>query len=169
MDTGTRPIPSDLPAPAASNISPDVVRSFRSQLKQGEDVIDPHTFAGTIPQDRGIAPRVRIGNSKWFNLLWLIPIGFVLLITAIAVAKGIRELPAVRDFMQQYPGTSELPRERPGRLPGLARLAALPQRVPADLHHPLRLADPHRPPAAVLDPAQHPGQGLVPGAAAGAG
>ncbi|HUG50780.1 MAG TPA: molybdopterin-dependent oxidoreductase [Terrimesophilobacter sp.] len=93
------------------------MHSFRSQLKQGEDVIDPHTFAGTIPQDRGIAPRVRIGNSKWFNLLWLIPIGFVLLITAIAVAKGIRELPAVRDFMQQYPGTSELPAGAPVGFP----------------------------------------------------
>ena len=32
----------DLPAPAASGISPEAVRSFRSQLTTGEDVVDPH-------------------------------------------------------------------------------------------------------------------------------
>ena len=31
------------PAPAPSEISPDVVRSFRSQLTIGEDVVDPAT------------------------------------------------------------------------------------------------------------------------------
>ncbi|KQV05271.1 oxidoreductase [Leifsonia sp. Root112D2] len=98
-------------------ISPDVVRSFRSELKRGEDVIDPLTFAGSIPQDRGIAPRIRIGHSRWFNLLWLIPIGFVLLITAVAVAKGIRDLPAVASFMKTYPGASTLPDSAPVGFP----------------------------------------------------
>jgi hypothetical protein len=36
----------------------------------------------------GIAPRVRVGSNRWFNLLWFLPIGFVLLISAVAVAKG---------------------------------------------------------------------------------
>jgi len=116
MSTSQSPS-TDLPSPASSPISPDVVHSFRTQLTQGEDVIDPLTFAGSIPQVRGIAPRVRIGRSKWFNLLWLLPIGFVLLIAAVAVAKGIRELPAVQSFMQQYPGTSELPSDAPVGFP----------------------------------------------------
>jgi hypothetical protein len=51
-----------------------------------------------------VAPRVRIGNSKWFNLLWLLPIGFVLVITAVAVAKGLRGVPTVAEFIRQYPG-----------------------------------------------------------------
>ncbi|WP_082487894.1 molybdopterin-dependent oxidoreductase [Leifsonia sp. Root112D2] len=115
--TAPKPTPSGSPAPAESLISPDVVRSFRSELKRGEDVIDPLTFAGSIPQDRGIAPRIRIGHSRWFNLLWLIPIGFVLLITAVAVAKGIRDLPAVASFMKTYPGASTLPDSAPVGFP----------------------------------------------------
>jgi hypothetical protein len=54
---------------APAEISPDEVRSFRSQLTLGEDVVDPQTWAGSIPQVQGIAPRVRIGKSRWFNLL----------------------------------------------------------------------------------------------------
>jgi sulfoxide reductase catalytic subunit YedY len=51
--------------------------------------------AGRVPAQYGVAPRVRIGHNKWFNLLWLIPIGLLLLIIGIAVAKGIRGFPAV--------------------------------------------------------------------------
>jgi methionine sulfoxide reductase catalytic subunit len=54
---------------AAPSVAPDAVRSFRTQVTQGEQVIDPATFAGSIPQLPGIAPRVRIGRGKWFNLL----------------------------------------------------------------------------------------------------
>ncbi|MDF9750406.1 molybdopterin-dependent oxidoreductase [Arthrobacter sp. ES3-54] len=110
------PVPSDLPAPAPSAVTPGLVHSFRDELVEGADVIDPATFAGTIPQDRGIAPRVRVG-SKWFNLLWLLPIGFVLLIAGVAVAKGLRELPEVQSFMRQFPGMSELPADAPSGFP----------------------------------------------------
>ena len=57
-------------------MSPDLVPSYL-ELARGEGVIDTQTFAGSIPQLRGVAPRVRIGRSRWFNVLWLIPIGFV--------------------------------------------------------------------------------------------
>ena len=60
---------------------------------------------------------MRIGNSKWFNLLWLIPIGLLLLIVGIAVAKGIREIPGVQNFIHRYPGTSELPDGAPVGFP----------------------------------------------------
>jgi thiosulfate reductase cytochrome b subunit len=49
--------------------------------------------------------------------LWLVPIGVVLLIAGIAVAKGLREIPAVQDFMHQFPGTSELPSNAPVGFP----------------------------------------------------
>jgi sulfoxide reductase catalytic subunit YedY len=65
-----------------AGVTPEVVASFRSQLTGGEDVVDPTTWAGSVPVARGIAPRVRIGRSRWFNLLWLLPIGFVVLISS---------------------------------------------------------------------------------------
>jgi len=53
------------------------VRSELYRLTPGEEVITPTTWAGSVPQVGGIAPRLRVGRSKWFNLLWLLPIGFV--------------------------------------------------------------------------------------------
>ena len=107
MGTDTDPAPEDLPAPAPSSVSPDVVRSYRWQLTPGEDVIDTGTWAGSVPHVNGIAPRVRVGRTRWFNLLWLLPIGFGLLIVAVAVAQGLRGEPTVQQFIERYPGTVE--------------------------------------------------------------
>jgi methionine sulfoxide reductase catalytic subunit len=111
-DRVDRPPPDDLPAPASSRLSPETVRSFRSQLATGKDAVDPTTWAGSVPQARGIAPRVRVGRSRWFNLLWLLPIGFVVLIVAVAAAKGLRGTPAVERFIVRYPGTIQSARAR---------------------------------------------------------
>jgi thiosulfate reductase cytochrome b subunit len=92
---------------APAKISPEVAMSFRSELTLGEDVVDPTTWAGSIPEAHGIAPRVRIGRDRWFNLLWILPIGFVCLIVAVAIAKGLRNVPSVERFMVRYPGTIE--------------------------------------------------------------
>ena len=102
MGTDDDPSPEEV---ASAGVSPDVVRSYRWQLTPGEDVIDPATWAGGIPHASGIAPRVRVGASKWFNLLWLLPIGFLLLIIAVAIAKGLRGDPSVQRFIARYPGT----------------------------------------------------------------
>jgi DMSO/TMAO reductase YedYZ molybdopterin-dependent catalytic subunit/thiosulfate reductase cytochrome b subunit len=91
--------------PHRSRLTPDEVASFRSQLTIGEDVVDPNTWAGSVPVAHGIAPRVRVGRSRWFNLLWLLPIGFVLLIIAVAVGKGLRNTTAVQHFITTNPGT----------------------------------------------------------------
>jgi len=90
-----------------------VSRSFRDELDSKRYSVVDEDWAGGIPAQYGVAPRIRIGRSKWFNLLWLIPIGVVLLLVAIAVAKGLRELPGVQEFMRQYPGMSELPAAAP--------------------------------------------------------
>jgi sulfoxide reductase catalytic subunit YedY len=95
------------PAPAPPSVPADAAQRYRRQLTRGEDVVDPATWAGSIPQQHGIAPRVRVGRSKWFNVLWLLPIGFVLLIVAVAVAKGLRGDPSVERFIERYPGTIE--------------------------------------------------------------
>jgi methionine sulfoxide reductase catalytic subunit len=105
MGINDDPTPEHLRAAASSSVSPDIVRSYRWQLTPGEDVIDTATWAGSIPQVNGIAPRVRVGRSRWFNLLWLLPIGFMLLLIAIAVAKGLRGEPWMQRFIRQYPGT----------------------------------------------------------------
>jgi methionine sulfoxide reductase catalytic subunit len=91
--------------PSSSPASPEVVRSFRSQLTVGEDIVDPATWAGSVPQAQGIAPRVRVGRDRWFSLLWLLPIGFVVLIIAVATAQGLRTIPSVERFIARHPGT----------------------------------------------------------------
>jgi sulfoxide reductase catalytic subunit YedY len=83
------------------------MQNLRSQLTTGEDIVDPATWAGAIPHANGIAPRVRVGHDRWFNLLWLLPIGFGLLLVGVAAAQGLRGLPQVQRFIQQYPGTIE--------------------------------------------------------------
>jgi len=100
------PSAADLPALVPSSISPAEVRSFRTQLTTGEDIVDPLTWAGSLPQAHGIAPRVRVGRSRWFNLLWLLPIGFVVMIVAVAVAQGLRSTGSVHRFIADHPGTS---------------------------------------------------------------
>ncbi|HVS06832.1 MAG TPA: molybdopterin-dependent oxidoreductase [Candidatus Dormibacteraeota bacterium] len=83
------------------------MQNLRSQLTTGEDIVDPATWAGAIPHANGIAPRVRVGHDRWFNLLWLLPIGFGLLLVGVAAAQGLRGLPQIQRFIQQYPGTIE--------------------------------------------------------------
>ena len=48
-------------------------------------------------------PQVRIGK-RWISTLWLLPIGFALLIIGIAVAQLVRTYPVVQHFILSYPG-----------------------------------------------------------------
>jgi len=73
--------------------------SFRTQLTVGEDIVDPLTWAGSVPVAHGIAPRVRVGRTRWFNLLWLLPIGVVALLAGIATAKCLRGTSSVQHFI----------------------------------------------------------------------
>jgi len=109
--------PEDQPPPAADRGAEGLSGSFRSQLDQRHYSVVDEGWAGGVPAQYGVAPRVRIGRTKWFNLLWLIPIGLVLLLVAVAVAKGIRGTPAVQGFLRTYPGTSELSGNAPVGMP----------------------------------------------------
>src|SRR5581483_3092731 len=78
---------------------------YRTELRLAEDIVNPETWAGGLEDKRAIAPRLRVSREKWFNLLWLIPIGFALLVAAVAVGKGLHNISAVQAFIQRYPGT----------------------------------------------------------------
>lgn len=56
------------------------------------------------PPQAGVVPRVRIGK-RWVNVLWIIPIVTAILIIGIAVCRELRTIPAVQEFIAQYPGT----------------------------------------------------------------
>jgi sulfoxide reductase catalytic subunit YedY len=79
--------------------------SFRSQLTGGEDNIDPATWAGSVPQVNGVSPWVRVGRDRWFNPLGLLPMGLLVLVVAVAAAKGLRNTPAEQELIAQHPGT----------------------------------------------------------------
>jgi methionine sulfoxide reductase catalytic subunit len=79
--------------------------SYRERLTRGQGVIDEQAWSGSIPVEHGVSPRIRVGSHRWFNLLWLLPIGFVLLIAAVAGAQGLRHVPSVARFIARYPGT----------------------------------------------------------------
>ena len=105
---------------AAPTETPRAMQDYRAKLTRGEDVIHPDAWAGAIPAATGIAPRLRVGRDRWFNVLWLVPIGFVLFLFAVAAAKGLRDMPAVKDFVARYPGATYMPSfHRP--LPAWAR------------------------------------------------
>ena len=90
--------------PPASGASVRVPPGLRSGLTPGEEVVDTATWAGSVPAATGVAPRLRLGG-RWFNLLWLLPIGFVVLLGCVAAAKGLRGMPSVQRFITRYPGT----------------------------------------------------------------
>lgn len=98
-----RPHPDRADGPPGPGV--ETIPDLRSRLRPGREVVDPESWAGGIPPEAGIAPRVRLGRDRWFNVLWLLPIGFVVLIVAVAAAKGLHNMPAVQDFMNRYPGT----------------------------------------------------------------
>ncbi len=109
-DTTDRPVSAPPPGghatgAATSGAEPVTAAvSYRAELTRGEESVNPATWAGSVPIAQGIAPRLRVGQ-KWFNLLWLLPIGFLALIVAVAAAKGLRGTPAIERFIARYPGT----------------------------------------------------------------
>ncbi|MBL8927528.1 MAG: molybdopterin-dependent oxidoreductase [Pseudonocardia sp.] len=105
----------DLPDPRSSRITPAMLDEFRRQLSTGaENVVDPKTWSGSLPNQWGTAPMLRVGRSRWFNLLWLVPLGLALLVAGVAAAQALRELPAVQAFVERYPGTVPPPNGQEG-------------------------------------------------------
>lgn len=74
---------------------------LEGELSSADDRI--HLDPGGPPQ-AGVVPHLRLGN-RWFNTIWLIPLGAVLLLAAIAISRELRTYPAVEQFIARYPGT----------------------------------------------------------------
>lgn len=82
------------------------LESYSSEIHPAHDQIDLQTYGGGFDLTRrATAPKLRVGRDKWFNLLWLLPIGFALLVASVAIAKGLHNMPGVQAFIQRYPGT----------------------------------------------------------------
>jgi sulfoxide reductase catalytic subunit YedY len=56
-----------------------------------------------LPPQAGIVPLVRF-RTRWYSVLWALPIAFVLLVAGVAIAQGLRQLPGVQAFIERYPG-----------------------------------------------------------------
>lgn len=73
------------------------------------DAADSLLLDRWMPPQAGIVPQIRIGG-RWISVLWVVPLGVVLLILAIAVAQQLRTFPVVQEFILRYPGdTSSSP------------------------------------------------------------
>ncbi len=82
------------------------IPDYRNEIHTAEDTIDVEAYGGGFDLTRrATALKLRVGRDKWFNLLWLIPIGFALLIAAVAIGKGLHNMPAVQAFIHRHPGT----------------------------------------------------------------
>ena len=81
------------------------------EFSQPHDLIKAHLSAADdrvllnkwLPPKAGVVPKIRIG-THWINVLWVLPIGFVLAVIGVAIAQALRELPAVQEFLVRYPG-----------------------------------------------------------------
>src|SRR5262245_14439122 len=73
---------------------------LEAQIARAHDEVVREEWA---PARYGIAPHIRIGKW-WFNVLWLLPIGFVALILASGVAVEVRSLSAVLGFILVFVG-----------------------------------------------------------------
>ena len=73
---------------------------IQASLTQADDRV---LLSHWMPPQAGIVPRIRFG-SRWVNVLWALPIVFVLLVIGVAVAQGLRTLPGVQAFLLRYPG-----------------------------------------------------------------
>ncbi|HWG11427.1 MAG TPA: hypothetical protein VN693_08035, partial [Rhodanobacteraceae bacterium] len=59
-----------------------------------------------LPPQPGEVPRIRVGK-RWINVLWILPVAFVVLILGIAVCQGLFTSPWFQQFVVRYPGISK--------------------------------------------------------------
>jgi thiosulfate reductase cytochrome b subunit len=56
-------------------------------------------------------------QSRWFKLVWIVPIALVVLVIIVLAAKGFRALPAGQSFLKDFPGAAPLPSFAPVGFP----------------------------------------------------
>jgi len=50
-----------------------------------------------------MVPHIRLG-TRWFNVLWIVPLGFLFMLIGVPLAQELRQIPAVQAFLVRYPG-----------------------------------------------------------------
>lgn len=56
-------------------------------------------------------------TNRWFKLVWIVPAVLVLLLAVVLIAQWLRQIPAVKSFMTDFPGESRLPEGAPVGFP----------------------------------------------------
>ena len=75
---------------------------LEARLTKAGDSIRPSSW---LPPQWGEVPRIRLGK-RYINVLWAIPIAFVVLVLGIAVCQGLFETAWFQQFLTRYPGKS---------------------------------------------------------------
>ena len=73
---------------------------LEARLSKASDSIRPGSW---LPPQWGEVPRIRLGKRR-INVLWAIPLVFVVLILGIAVCQGLFTTPWFQQFLVRYPG-----------------------------------------------------------------
>src|SRR6185312_6490743 len=73
---------------------------LEARISKASDGIRPGSW---LPPQWGEVPRIRFGN-RWINVLWAIPIAFVVLVLGIAVCQGLYATTWFQQFLVRYPG-----------------------------------------------------------------
>ena len=73
---------------------------LEARLSKASGSIRPSSW---LPPQWGEVPRIRLGERR-INVLWAIPLAFVILVLGIAVCQGLYETPWFQQFLARYPG-----------------------------------------------------------------
>ena len=57
-------------------------------------------------------------SSRWFKLVWIIPLGILSLLTVVVIAQWLRRLPGVETFVAAHPGAAGRHADTPVGFPG---------------------------------------------------
>ena len=79
---------------------PPLLEPLRARLTKARDSI---RAACWLSPQWGEVPRVRLG-ARWINVLWVVPIAFVVFVLGIAVCEGLYATPWFHGFLALYPG-----------------------------------------------------------------
>jgi len=77
-----------------------VSEPLRAKLSAADDRI---RLSHWLPPQTGIVPMIRL-RTRWYSVLWALPISFALLVAIVAFAQALRQSPGVQAFLVQYPG-----------------------------------------------------------------
>jgi sulfoxide reductase catalytic subunit YedY len=83
------------------------VTPFEPKRTHADDRI---RLSAWLPPQWGVTPHIRLG-TRWFNVLWILPLAFLFLLIGVAVAQELHQIPAMQAFFARYPGHTDSPVE----------------------------------------------------------